>query len=283
MSKKDKTKNYITSDRQFIFNKYKTASTYGQQKFECPNQIYQQVINLTYYDKEDNEQHYKDGDRLFFNITNCNTFSKYISGIFENHAGKHVTITVMRISFITDYYNSGLKTLNERITLAKQMAHSVEEQLQYMKIVNYKPLSESELGLTSSEDKVVNSSSDKVLDSSDEVLDSSPIPLIPSSPIPLIPSPSIPLIPSSSSSIPSTSTSSAPVITMSKDQFKEFMSKICDNICDNVYEVYNNIKSENVDKLSKNKSSDKVIASSTKKIKSKNIKKIQSKEENDEE
>ena len=50
-----------------------------------------------------------------------------------------MTITAMRISFITDYYSSGLKTLNERITFAKQMAHSVEEQLQYMKILNYKP------------------------------------------------------------------------------------------------------------------------------------------------
>ena len=33
----DTTKNYITSDGWFIFNKYKTDSTYGQQTFECPN------------------------------------------------------------------------------------------------------------------------------------------------------------------------------------------------------------------------------------------------------
>ena len=45
----------------------------------------------------------------------------------------------MRISLITDYYSSGLKTLNEIISLAKQMAHSVDEQLQYMKILNFKP------------------------------------------------------------------------------------------------------------------------------------------------
>ena len=269
MFKKDKTKNYITSDRWFIFNKYKTDSTYGQQKFECPNEIYQQIINLTYLDKEDNEQHYKDGDRLFFNITNPNTFSNYVSNIFENHAGKHVTITVMRISFITDYYSNGLKTLNERITLAKQMAHSVDEQLQYMKILNYKPLSESELGLTSSSDKVLDPSSDKVLDSSsDKVLDSSSIPSVPlscsssTSSIPSLPSPS------------STSTTSSPVIPMSKDQFKEFMNKLSDNIYDNLYgQLYNNIKSEILASLPENKSSDKVITSSTKRIKSKNTKK----------
>ena len=137
MLKTDTTKNYITSDRWFIFNKYKTNSTYGQQTFECPNKIYQQIINLTYYDQENNEHHYKNGDRLFLNIMDPNTFSKFVSRIFENYAAKHVPITAMRISFITDYYSNDLKTLNERIALAKQMAHSVDEQLKYMKILNY--------------------------------------------------------------------------------------------------------------------------------------------------
>ena len=72
MSKTDTAINYITSDRWLIFNKYKTDSTYGQQTFECPNEIYQLIINLTYYDKENNEQHYKNGDRLFLNITDPN-------------------------------------------------------------------------------------------------------------------------------------------------------------------------------------------------------------------
>ena len=56
-----------------------------------------------------------------------------------------MTITAMRISWITDYYSIGSKTLNDRIALAKQMAHSVDEQSMYMKIINYKPLSESKL------------------------------------------------------------------------------------------------------------------------------------------
>ena len=56
-----------------------------------------------------------------------------------------MTITSIRISIITDYYSSGPKTINEKIILAKQMAYSVEEQLKYMIIFNYKPLFESEL------------------------------------------------------------------------------------------------------------------------------------------
>ena len=86
----------------------------------------------------------------------------------------------MNISFITDYNSSGLKTLNERITLAKQMAHLVDKQLQYMKILNFKPLSESEF----------TSSSDKVLDSSSSIPS---IPSVPSSSILSIPY--IPFIP----------------------------------------------------------------------------------------
>ena len=71
------------------------------------------------------------------------TLNKYVSIIFEHNADKQVTIIEMIISFITDYYSSGSKILNERIALAKQMAHQVYEQLQYMKILNYKLLSKS--------------------------------------------------------------------------------------------------------------------------------------------
>ena len=57
-----------------------------------------------------------------------------------------MTITAIRISFITEYYSSGSsKTINNRISLTKQMAHSVDEQLQYKKIINYKLLTQSEL------------------------------------------------------------------------------------------------------------------------------------------
>ena len=85
---KNTTKNYITSDRWFIFNKYKTDSTYGQQTYECPNEIYQQIINLTYLDKENNEQHYKNGDRLFLIllilILLVNMFQKYLKIMLVN-------------------------------------------------------------------------------------------------------------------------------------------------------------------------------------------------------
>ena len=51
MLKADTTKNNITLDRWFIFNKYKTDSTYELQTFEWLNKIYQHIINLTYYDQ----------------------------------------------------------------------------------------------------------------------------------------------------------------------------------------------------------------------------------------
>ena len=80
----DKNKIYILSDRCFIFNMYNTYSTYRQQTFKCPNEIYQHIINLTYQDQKNNEQHYRNGYRLFLNITDTNTFSKFVSKIFKN-------------------------------------------------------------------------------------------------------------------------------------------------------------------------------------------------------
>ena len=47
MIKENKNKIYIISDCWFRFNKYNTNSTYGQKTFECPNEIYQQIIDLT--------------------------------------------------------------------------------------------------------------------------------------------------------------------------------------------------------------------------------------------
>ena len=54
MLKADTIINYITSDLWLIFNKFKTYSTYGQQTFEYPNKIYQQIMDLTYLDQENN-------------------------------------------------------------------------------------------------------------------------------------------------------------------------------------------------------------------------------------
>ena len=81
MLKADKNTNYITSNRLFIFNNYKTYSTYGQQTFEFPNEVYQKIIDLTYIYKDNNEQQNKYNDRLFLNITNPSTFSKFFKHI----------------------------------------------------------------------------------------------------------------------------------------------------------------------------------------------------------
>ena len=48
--------NYITANRWFIFNKFKTYSTFERQIFEYPNKVNQQIIDLTYTDKKGNDQ-----------------------------------------------------------------------------------------------------------------------------------------------------------------------------------------------------------------------------------
>ena len=99
------------------------------------------IIDLTYIDQENNEHHYKNNDWLFLNITDPKCYSKYVTKIFKNYVGKHMIITSIEISFITDYYSYSFKTINGRILLATQMAHSVKEQSQYMNNLNFKLLS----------------------------------------------------------------------------------------------------------------------------------------------
>ena len=40
MKNANKHKKYITCDRKYIFNKYKTDSTYVQKIVDCPDEIY---------------------------------------------------------------------------------------------------------------------------------------------------------------------------------------------------------------------------------------------------
>lgn len=78
MKNANKHKNYITSDCNFIFNRYKTDTTYGQKIIDCPDEIYQQILNLNY----------RTNTRLFPNITCDTRFGKYITGIFEFYVQK---------------------------------------------------------------------------------------------------------------------------------------------------------------------------------------------------
>ena len=202
---------------------------------------------------------YKDGDKLFPNKQLPSDFSAFVVKIFTKNTYKHVTATDFRSIYLTDYYNSSQKTEEEYNQTADMMAHSRMQQGQYRKIIK---------------------------DDNPDSSDSSSVLSVPSSSIPSITITSIPSVssvPSSSTYFPSTvsytvsstSTSSTSVIPIPKDQFKEFINKLCDNMYDNLYgQLYNNIKSEILASFTEKQSINKT--------KSKNIKGKQTDEEDDE-
>ena len=77
----DILKNYITNDKKLIFNDYKTKTKYGRQEFDCPDEIYNQVIALGYRNKQ-----------KIFNLTQDCDMSKFVTGVFEKYCKKHMTI-----------------------------------------------------------------------------------------------------------------------------------------------------------------------------------------------
>ena len=141
------------------------------------------------------------------------------------------------------------------------MAHTRKQQGQFRKIIkDYDQIKSETLDPPSVSSNLIPSSSSCT----------SSLSSLPSVPTPS--STSLPSVPSS------TSISSTPVIPIPDDQFKKFMSKMCGDMYINMYknmygQLYNNIKFEILATLPESKSSDKVIASANKRIKSKNTKK----------
>ena len=136
---RNKNNNYIIIDdnnnpSQFIYNRYKTIKTFGQQVIDINKDlgdILKQYIK-SYKLKENNY--------LFGLSTNANkrqsesNFSKLVSSIFTKLYKSSVSITNrwIRISFAT-YLNTLNLTINQRKEYASKMAHSFNTNLQYGK------------------------------------------------------------------------------------------------------------------------------------------------------
>ena len=113
----DKSKNYITIDKKFIFNNYKNNNRYNQQKFDCPNEIYDLIIqspylnNITLYTVLPYTP-------LFTVSESDNRFSMYFTDIFSKYKLKnnmnHMNILGIRKSYY-NYIKNKLDT--EEITL----------------------------------------------------------------------------------------------------------------------------------------------------------------------
>lgn len=115
---------YIIDTNKFVFNKYKTASTHGQQVFDVPEDLIQ-VIEL--YLKR-----HPGGKKGFFLVQNngtplpsVNSITRILNKIF----GKNVGSTMMRHIYLSNKYD--VKEMDED---AEKMGHNGSMQREYMKV-----------------------------------------------------------------------------------------------------------------------------------------------------
>lgn len=101
--------NYISKNK-FVFNKYKTAKTYGRQELEMPQQL-KNILNRWIS--------INDGEYLFMdtrgNPLNSVKLNQYMNKIF---GGRKIAINAMRHSYLTDKY---AETSENSKKLAKEL------------------------------------------------------------------------------------------------------------------------------------------------------------------
>lgn len=102
--------NYINKNK-FIFNRYKTAKTYGQQELEIPQQL-KNILNRWI---SINETDYLLRDKSGNPMTSTK-LNQYMNRIFGN---KKIAVNAMRHSYLTDKYK---RTSEENKKLAKDMS-----------------------------------------------------------------------------------------------------------------------------------------------------------------
>jgi integrase len=121
----DKEKDNYLEKKNFVFNTYKTAKFYKQQKIEVPQELLKILkkwiaINPTDY-------------LLFDSNNNQMTPIKLNQRNNKIYDGK-ISTNILRHSFITDKFeNKKISTLKNLENEAKAMGHTIEQHLEYIK------------------------------------------------------------------------------------------------------------------------------------------------------
>jgi len=134
-AKTDPRYNYlIVSDKgdveAFVFNKFKTAKTFGQQVFPIKGKL-AHILEEYITEMEKGE-----GDFLFTTSEGKplkrGSFIKLIPIVFERITGTQMSINDLRKSCVSYYLNKKI-SMNKRRELGDKMAHSINTQLIYHK------------------------------------------------------------------------------------------------------------------------------------------------------
>jgi len=123
----DTTKNYyVSSSQEFIFNNYKTAKLYGQQRIDVPTALVDVLDNFI----EKHPMNEQDEFPLLVNskgkrISNVNGITNILNNIFKKNIGS----SALRHIFLNDKFG---ESLVERKKIANEMGHSVSTQNNYI-------------------------------------------------------------------------------------------------------------------------------------------------------
>lgn len=122
-----KDKNYYEiSGKRFVFNKYKTSKTYGEQVIDIPDELQQTLSQFIKHHPHNKEKEYKllvkqDGSAL----NTVNAITRVLNRIFERNIGS----SMLRHIYLTSKYGAQLDDMK---STAKDMGHSVEQQRNYI-------------------------------------------------------------------------------------------------------------------------------------------------------
>jgi hypothetical protein len=112
----------------FIFNKFKTEKTHGQQIIQCPPELDRLIREWRAYNTTMWLFVKQDGDPM-----NDQRLSAHLIDLIERTTGKKAGASLLRHAFITDYLK-GEKPLLEKKAIADMMAHSTHTQELYRRV-----------------------------------------------------------------------------------------------------------------------------------------------------
>jgi hypothetical protein len=114
--------NYMTKT-SFVFNKYKTAKFYGKQEVDIPKGLrilLNKFLRVNPY------------PYLFTDTAGSKMNSVKISQRLNLIFGKHVSVNILRHSYLSDKYKD-VPNLKQMLRTSEEMGHSLSEALEYIK------------------------------------------------------------------------------------------------------------------------------------------------------
>jgi len=119
-----KEDNYIDQKNNcFVFNKYKTSKTMGEEKVPYPKEF---KLILGKYLK------YTNNDYLIFNAAGKPYTNVYLAQTLNNIFGKNISTSMLRHIYLSHRFK-GIPSLKELKSTADSLGHSVDTMLEYIK------------------------------------------------------------------------------------------------------------------------------------------------------